>query len=311
MTDWTAPRSWTIGEIVTKAILDAHIRDNELFLIENPPVNLLTNGGFEIWQRGAGAFSANNAYLADRWQIAIAGTSTFSVTRDTTQKDTDSQYGALVQYTHNAASYLSQRIEDFNQLRGRRVSASVRVKTATASAVRLRIVDSTGNGSYSSYHTGGGAYETLRVENLLIAAGATYVDVRIYFEATVVNLGLDNAIAVIGPEAPDYQPLHPADDLARCLRYYEIHGAVSQALRCSGYNTAGEAIGQGIVFMAQKGGAPTVTKNGTWPATNCGQPTIVGGNVAGYSLRSLVTLTAAAEFYPAVAGDTVTAEYNP
>lgn len=29
---WTAPRTWTVGEVVTKAIMDAHIRDNELYL---------------------------------------------------------------------------------------------------------------------------------------------------------------------------------------------------------------------------------------------------------------------------------------
>lgn len=29
---WTAPRTWTIGEFVTKAIMDTHIRDNLLFL---------------------------------------------------------------------------------------------------------------------------------------------------------------------------------------------------------------------------------------------------------------------------------------
>lgn len=28
MTDWTNPRTWTVGEKVTKAILDIHIRDN-------------------------------------------------------------------------------------------------------------------------------------------------------------------------------------------------------------------------------------------------------------------------------------------
>lgn len=29
---WTAPRTWTAGENVTKAIMDTHVRDNELFL---------------------------------------------------------------------------------------------------------------------------------------------------------------------------------------------------------------------------------------------------------------------------------------
>ena len=35
---------------------------------------------------------------------------------------------------------------------------------------------------------------------------------------------VDNAMLVVGSQPADYAPLHPADDLARCLRYYEIIG---------------------------------------------------------------------------------------
>lgn len=34
MTDWTNPRTWSIGELVTKAIMDTHIRDNLIYLKE-------------------------------------------------------------------------------------------------------------------------------------------------------------------------------------------------------------------------------------------------------------------------------------
>jgi len=34
MTAWTPPRTWTIGELVTKAIMDTYIRDNQLHLDE-------------------------------------------------------------------------------------------------------------------------------------------------------------------------------------------------------------------------------------------------------------------------------------
>lgn len=30
---WTAPRTWTTGELVTAAIMNTHVRDNELFLV--------------------------------------------------------------------------------------------------------------------------------------------------------------------------------------------------------------------------------------------------------------------------------------
>ena len=34
MTDWTTPRTYVIGETITKSILDTHIRDNENYLKE-------------------------------------------------------------------------------------------------------------------------------------------------------------------------------------------------------------------------------------------------------------------------------------
>ena len=37
---------------------------------------------------------------------------------------------------------------------------------------------------------------------------------------------------VVGSQPADYVPLHPADDLARCLRYYEIVGEAQRCLIC-------------------------------------------------------------------------------
>src|SRR5499427_9021761 len=53
-------------------------------------LNLLTNGGFEIWQRGNGPFTANGVYTSDRWFIALQGTDTLSVSKDTTNVDPNS-----------------------------------------------------------------------------------------------------------------------------------------------------------------------------------------------------------------------------
>lgn len=41
---WTAPRTWTIGELVTKTILDTHVRDNFLFLHGDAGVIALVDG---------------------------------------------------------------------------------------------------------------------------------------------------------------------------------------------------------------------------------------------------------------------------
>lgn len=40
MTDWTNPRTWNVGELVTKAMLDTHLRDNLLHLKEKLDIAL-------------------------------------------------------------------------------------------------------------------------------------------------------------------------------------------------------------------------------------------------------------------------------
>ena len=44
---WTTPRTWTDGELVTKAIMDTHVRDNLNFLLKN--------AFFQMPGQGAGA----------------------------------------------------------------------------------------------------------------------------------------------------------------------------------------------------------------------------------------------------------------
>jgi hypothetical protein len=80
MTDWTTPRTWTVGERTTKAILDTHIRDNENHLKEQlttmqsiPPLTIesaifpLTTGvAASVQQIGSSA-----AFPSPNWLEAI------------------------------------------------------------------------------------------------------------------------------------------------------------------------------------------------------------------------------------------------
>lgn len=178
--------------------------------------NLLVNGGLEIWQRGGGAFTTNNAYTADRWQIVLGGTSALSVSQDTTNVALGSGSCAALTYTHNAVSSLSQKLEDYLQLRGHTVAFSARVRGGVASAARLRITDGLSTW-YSGYHGGGGTYETLSVV-AQIGAATTQVTVALDLGASGTYY-LDNAMLVTGAQPQDYQPLALADDLLRCQRY--------------------------------------------------------------------------------------------
>ena len=295
------------GDLANSAVTNAKLGT------DTARANLLTNGGFEIWQRGNGPFTTNAAYTADRWLNVISGTSTMSTVRDSTNQDTGSQYCAAVTYVHNATSYQQQYIDSFSQLRGRTVTLSMRTRTSTANAVRVSL-DTTGTGSasvQSAYHTGGGAYETLSV-SLSVAAGATGVYVGLRFD-TSCTAYIDNAMLVVGSVAADYAPLHPADDLARCLRYYETaHDGVTVNISYIGYMVAPNSLSYYVPYRVKKAVTATVTKLGTWNVTNCAQPVAGSPDTLAYSLSAQASTTGVVAFSNAgVRGPAITIEANP
>ena len=281
--------------------------------------NLLVSGGWELWQRGAGPFSATTAYTADRWQISLAGTDTLQVDREGAVKEADSLYSALCTFvlgTGAGATRLRQRLvisDGFHWLLGRTVSLRMSVRTATAAAVRAVITtDGTGGTStYSSYHTGGGAFERLTVVGVAIPSDATYIELAVAFAASA-TVYLDNGMAVEGSVAAPYRQMHPVDELARAQRYYEIQGANGDISYVEYAANAGVSSRQPHRLMVQKSVAPTVTKNGTWYVDNATQPIIAGTpSVNTYS----ISFDSVAAGYPAVTtnstDDTITVEANP
>jgi len=188
-------------------------------------LNLLTNGGFEIWQRGNGPFTTA-VPTTDRWFLQLVGTDTFSVSRNTANVDVGSGACAAVTFTLGTgagASSLYQTVNDqVPSLIGRNLSFSVRVNTATANAVRIALQDQSGASlATSAFHPGGGTYQTLTVTTASVLPGSlTALYIKVLFAATCTAY-IDNAMLVVGSVAADYAPLHPADDLARCNRYYQ------------------------------------------------------------------------------------------
>src|SRR5262252_4977444 len=66
------------GTIATADLANAAVTNAKLGT-DTARLNLVTNGGFEIWQRGNGPFTATGVYGPDRWQLGITGTDTLSV----------------------------------------------------------------------------------------------------------------------------------------------------------------------------------------------------------------------------------------
>lgn len=256
------------------------------------PQNHLTNGGFEIWQRGSGAFTGSGTYSSDRWFSSLNGTSTLSVSKDTqVNNDLGSNSCAALTYVHNIASNYWQKIENYIEMRGRTISLSMRVKTATASSVRLTISDGVAT-TVGNFHSGSGVYETLTVTRT-IAGGATQVLVGVELDASA-TIYLDNAMLVISQSAWDFVPLTPHEDLARCLRYYQRFSP----------STSNTGIGSGqagsttqayisLPILAEMGGNPSLTVSATsdwslWLANTTVQAATaisLNGNGAGRSVQ--------------------------
>jgi hypothetical protein len=309
------PLNLTAGSVQTAALADQSVTNQKL----GPDVaraNLLPNGGFEIWQRGNGPFNVTGQFTADRWQFALAGTDTLSVSKDTTNQDTTtgSQACAACTFTLGTGGgvtlFNALTQADGQQLRNRQVSASVRVRTATANAVRLAGYDGTA-WTYSAYHPGDGTYHTLTL-TWTPGAAATSTSFGVIMTASCTAY-LDNAMLVPGSVSANYVPLTPADELARCFRYFEIMDPSSTgALMISGMSTgASNAQRAAFAYKARKAVIPTVTKNGTWSVSNAGQPIVDQMGYDGTVLHILSVAAGDTFAYSGTAGNSLTVEANP
>jgi hypothetical protein len=233
--------------ILDEAVLHAHSKHN-----------LLTNPGFEVWQRGTGPFATTGTYSADRWLLSIGGGSTLSVSRNTADVDTASGYCAALTCTYAAPSYFLQIVEGVTQLRGRAITLSFRVKASVANAIRISAWDGFTR-TQGSYHTGGGAYETLTLTLNPLRADATVLQVELNMNASG-TFYVDNATLVVGAAAMAYVPLHPADDLARCQRYYEVLGSgITGEMMTIGQAYAAGSVCWIVGLTVEKAITPTVT----------------------------------------------------
>ena len=243
-------------------------------------LNLLTNGGFENWQRGNGPFAVGGVMTADRWQTAAAGGDALSVQRDTNNVDTGpggdryaggSQAAMAFTLSYSAGGgssgiYQQLRIPDGHQIAGRMFCHSMRVRTAAPNAIKVNLFSdgATNPVAQSSFHTGDGTWQTLTAV-LVVPGNATYVAAGINVYASGVYY-LDNASVVSGQSPSDYQPPSPADDLLRCQRYYEIWNQSGEQL-AAGMNYSASACIAVLVYKTQKPVVPNfsmVAPTGLW-----------------------------------------------
>jgi hypothetical protein len=309
------------GTITTAQLADRSVTNIKL-ASDTARANLLTNGSLAIAQRGSGPFTANSVLVCDRWQMSMGAGSTYSCSANQPLGSASPAGGSVIgitgSYTHANNSYLAQTLK-FNDmgahLRLTQVAYSMRVFANAANAVRLRISgDGTGiSPATSSFHPGNSTWQTLTVISNVIPADANSVIAQIEFAASVSSWSACMGMLVPGSVAADYAPLHPADDLARCLRYYEKIGPSVNYPQIHGYVPgAGNLVGQSFPFAAKKFAAPTITFNGTFSYTNgtAGSLNSFGPGPDGCYLQFAGAAAGGADVYSNNSGY-ITAESNP
>lgn len=139
---------------------------NMQFLLSLVRGNLLGNGGMESWDGGS-SFDApvDDDALATFWVAKKGGTAapTLTVSREASEVDTGA-YSMKVdmEVVGSSDSYFNvqQTFSNPAQFDGAVLVFGVMVKCSTASKVRVSVYDGTST-SYSSCHTGSGAFEKL------------------------------------------------------------------------------------------------------------------------------------------------------
>jgi hypothetical protein len=304
------------GTITTAKLADRSVTNVKL-ASDTARSNLLTNGSLAISQRGSGPFSTNSLFICDRWLMSMGSGSTYSAVAIASLVSASPSGGSVIgisgSYVHSSNSYLAQTLKFSDigaHLRLTQVAFSMRVYANAANAVRIRISgDGTGiTPATSAFHPGNGTWQTLTVTSNVIPSDANSVIAQIEFAASTSSWGACMAMLVVGSVPADYAPLHPAEDLARCQRYYQI--ACDKAEW--NWSASGAHIcGVGYPLIPPMPVVPTLTKIGTWGVANCSQPVVVAGSGSTFRLYTTATAAGQVSLGSSGVGQAVTAEANP
>src|SRR5215471_12238632 len=279
--------------------------------------SLLTNGGFEVWQRGNNP--PLNGYTADRWNSSAGTSASVSISKDTTNVDVGSGACAAfgVSNPGTTPTLLAGQTVELGAWRGLTYTWSMRIKSDAATTGVLQMIAFDADGTTQLASLTLNTTTTYQTYSLTFTSAATGNKISCNLR-TVPNQGagrshyVDNAMLVVGSQAADYVPMHPADDLARCLRYYETLGGAANTIHVRAY--AGDVnittFGP-IVFAAKKAVTPTLTKVGTWTVSGCGQPVFDSPTLGTARLSTTPTGTGVFAYFTPDATCYLTIEANP
>lgn len=254
------------------------------------PANLLDNGGFDIWQRGNSITGTVEVKTADRWgkNIGSAVLVQFDVSKETTITDKSATSCKIV-FNKTSGGFVGiiQSIENPTNYASKTLTLSIRGLTTVPNSLKVGIEET--GGTYSSYHSGSGNWETLTVTKTISSTpGPIYITIYMDANGGPGTYYADNAMLTIGSQPVSFAPLHPQVDLARCQRYYFRIGnpTTDEDICTSQAFTTTTSIGS-IHYPVEMRVAPTITitnaVNGFQVATANG-----GGNLSTAMSTSLI-----------------------
>jgi hypothetical protein len=271
--------------------------------LNNVGRSFVHNGLFNIAQRGAGPWTTNGAFTADRWQLLLnldtmtVSLTPFAITGTTGDEAATTALWAQVTGNAGAASYslVQQNIEGIKRLSGKTVTISFVAYLVSGTTAQI------GVGLQQNFGTGGSPSAPVQVNATVVTisttparysvtlavpsvAGKTLgtngndsTGLKFFFSAgssnsAVAGVGVQTVNAIlwgvqleIGPTATPLEKLDPALQLQQAQRFYQTD-YFGTAYNSGG---AGWGIDTTIPLRVQMRSAPTCTFNiaGTPPVT--------------------------------------------
>jgi hypothetical protein len=272
-----------------QAMLAAETPQEQFNLISAGRRNLLINGAFEVFQRGAGPASpssGNTPSTADKWNIPAT-----NEVSEVVANDRASHLTKMLKVTANSSGYgqVTQWIENVRTAAGQSLTVSFWVKSPTTGAMRFHIYQSFGSGGSTSVAIiDDSNYFTIKQANIWQRFEAT-VEIPSVSGKTIgansflaVQTGAPSAIAnrvvyysefqaELGKVATPFEHRSYGEELALCQRYFEMieyedsidqNGSVAaEMLIGNGFAYTGGRTLNYLKFNVQKRTPPVVTIN--------------------------------------------------